>query len=350
MNVISVKQDRILWIDLAKVIGIWLVILGHMHTTDTLNVYIFSFHMPLFFFLSGYLEKDRKLKEGIINGIKTLVIPYILWFLLLYVHWFFAIYLVENELNSQSLPDLLKPLAGMLFGMGYDSDYSVVPDFQIPLWFLMGLFSCKMIQQVIVTISKGRYLYYILGSTVVIGIIVLLFFTPLYIPNFFSFRCGIFAFPFFAMGYISRKKSLIPTIHKKEKGRVGLYVTLGIIGFILFYWLVPLNGRPDINYLLYGNNMILFYLIGMIGTISTIYLSFLYTRKFEIITIIANGTIFMMAFHKLLNWYLFRIIRFAGIETNLTVVLCVSLLNIVLSIIPILIIQKYFPLLIGKKK
>lgn len=45
------------WIDACKGIGILLVVLGHV--TDSgglLNRSIYLFHMPLFFFLSGYLH------------------------------------------------------------------------------------------------------------------------------------------------------------------------------------------------------------------------------------------------------------------------------------------------------
>lgn len=52
------KNDRIAWIDIAKGITIILVIIGHVVPFDsaTRNV-IFSFHMPLFFILSGYTNK-----------------------------------------------------------------------------------------------------------------------------------------------------------------------------------------------------------------------------------------------------------------------------------------------------
>lgn len=47
-------------IDIAKGIGIILVILGHLVSyEDYISSYIFSFHMPLFFFITGYLTKDN---------------------------------------------------------------------------------------------------------------------------------------------------------------------------------------------------------------------------------------------------------------------------------------------------
>ena len=49
------KDNRVGWIDCLKALGIYLVILGHTLKDSYLSVWIYSFHMPLFFILSGYL-------------------------------------------------------------------------------------------------------------------------------------------------------------------------------------------------------------------------------------------------------------------------------------------------------
>lgn len=46
---------RIDWIDVAKGIGIILMVMGHTSMPDAINRWIYSFHMPLFFLLSGLL-------------------------------------------------------------------------------------------------------------------------------------------------------------------------------------------------------------------------------------------------------------------------------------------------------
>lgn len=52
------------WIDIAKGIGILLVVVGHFYPKDspaywvTLRTAIYEFHMPLFFLLAGYLVRD----------------------------------------------------------------------------------------------------------------------------------------------------------------------------------------------------------------------------------------------------------------------------------------------------
>ncbi|MCW3148789.1 acyltransferase [Stutzerimonas stutzeri] len=92
-------QERNVWVDYAKAIGIILVVYGHvargvfnaglpMDEAEFVLVdsIIYSFHMPLFFFLSGLFFFDSLQKRGkgglIINKVDTIVYPFIVWSLL----------------------------------------------------------------------------------------------------------------------------------------------------------------------------------------------------------------------------------------------------------------------------
>ena len=57
-------KQRIQWIDVAKGLAILIVVLGHCigNLTDPVNKIILAFHMPLFFFLSGYCVKVSEIK------------------------------------------------------------------------------------------------------------------------------------------------------------------------------------------------------------------------------------------------------------------------------------------------
>lgn len=46
-------RERIKWVDTAKAIGIAAIVLGHTVGESPLKTYVYSFHIPLFFFLSG---------------------------------------------------------------------------------------------------------------------------------------------------------------------------------------------------------------------------------------------------------------------------------------------------------
>lgn len=54
MAILNKEKTRIEWVDIAKAIAIILMIVGHEVSSLHLHALIFSFHMPLFFILSGY--------------------------------------------------------------------------------------------------------------------------------------------------------------------------------------------------------------------------------------------------------------------------------------------------------
>ena len=92
-------SSRLAWVDYAKGIGILLVVYGHVargiynagipfneSLYRVVDSIIYSFHMPLFFFLSGLFFVSSFEKKGtkklILSKIDTIVYPFILWSLL----------------------------------------------------------------------------------------------------------------------------------------------------------------------------------------------------------------------------------------------------------------------------
>lgn len=84
--------NRVESIDVLKGIGILFMVLGHMHFSKIFNHYIFAFHMPLFFLISGYLYKTpESLMKAAGRKAKSLFIPYFsfgigYWILWLVLH------------------------------------------------------------------------------------------------------------------------------------------------------------------------------------------------------------------------------------------------------------------------
>ena len=81
------KNDTI---SIAKAIGIMLMLVGHAGCPQALNSFIYQFHMPLFFFFSGYCFKDKYLSdfrsfaEKRIKGVYVPFVKYALLFLVLH--------------------------------------------------------------------------------------------------------------------------------------------------------------------------------------------------------------------------------------------------------------------------
>jgi fucose 4-O-acetylase-like acetyltransferase len=89
-------NDRSLWVDYAKGIGIVLVVYGHVargvHSAglpmdeqlfQLIDSVIYSFHMPLFFFVSGLLFVGSLQRQGglrlVATKLDTVAYPYIIW-------------------------------------------------------------------------------------------------------------------------------------------------------------------------------------------------------------------------------------------------------------------------------
>lgn len=77
-------------VDFLRVLGITAVVAGHVTawagplTRETL----YPWHVPLFFFLSGYFwSEKRTLKSEVRNRIKSLLLPYLLWLIVIGAWW-----------------------------------------------------------------------------------------------------------------------------------------------------------------------------------------------------------------------------------------------------------------------
>lgn len=139
-------KKRILYLDMAKGVGIVLMIAGHLiGALQSIDYkpyfppsyqFISSFHMPLFFVISGILlritrEEERDMRQVICRKAKTLLVPYVS---------FSVIYFVMNIFTCIFFPDILTfPELGRFF------IYSVTFRGVSVLWFLPALFLGEVI-------------------------------------------------------------------------------------------------------------------------------------------------------------------------------------------------------------
>lgn len=70
-------KDRVRYFDIAKGIGMICIIMGHLGNA-TINSFVFTFHVPIFFLISGYFLKDSTpIKDYTLKKSKQLLVPYI---------------------------------------------------------------------------------------------------------------------------------------------------------------------------------------------------------------------------------------------------------------------------------
>lgn len=129
----SGRKERLSWPDLAKGIGIFLMTLGHSALVDRdVVAWIYTFHMPLFFFISGYFFtlKDGSPWKTIRHKAFPILMPMVTYSL---CRWVLA---AIGAVNAGNLPDF-RPLAGIVLqwpGTPY-AGY---------VWFFAGLFSAEV--------------------------------------------------------------------------------------------------------------------------------------------------------------------------------------------------------------
>src|ERR1035437_8554233 len=92
-------QERNNSLDIAKGLGILLVIWGH--AVCPVKAYFYTFHVPLFFLLSGFVfNESYSLKATFYKKIKSLLIPFF-FFLILLRLGFIIIHLIDHSFSME---------------------------------------------------------------------------------------------------------------------------------------------------------------------------------------------------------------------------------------------------------
>lgn len=147
------KTKRNATIDIMKGIGIILVMLGHQNLP--INTFIYSFHMPLFFIIGGYLYKANSILSSIKKDFRRLIIPYI----------FASSLIIGNELlmsiiksdNSYVFNSIIASIYGS--GQSYDGAlFAKVPSIGA-IWFLLALFWTKNIFNILHKYLNDKILF-----------------------------------------------------------------------------------------------------------------------------------------------------------------------------------------------
>lgn len=104
------------WIDWAKAICIYLMVAGHSNISSTFHGFIYLFHMPVFFIISGILFHDKKWMDLV----KMTFIPMLFFNLVNYPYYIYKqITLFKNDLTTDIM--VWKPVMGHFCN---DSKYS----------------------------------------------------------------------------------------------------------------------------------------------------------------------------------------------------------------------------------
>lgn len=282
--------ERINWIDIARGIGIILVIYGHLISPESHRYLIYAFHMPLFFFLSGLVFKpafDKSLKEIVVKNFKQLMIPYFLFAIFTYL------YVVITKPN----PDLSPGGIGwQLFGMLYGSGSNGMLGFNVVLWFLPCLFVTRIGFSILTrNVFKSTYLLGILFTISILGYILSKVAPWIKLP--FGLEIALTGIVFFGLGNLWKRR--VRVIEYFNRYRIPLL----FVGLIIFYFAASANfqiggHQIDLRASRY-NNYFLFYIAALSGIFCTLIVSQLIKRN-KLLEYLGSNSLVLFVWHNVI--------------------------------------------------
>ncbi len=214
------KKKRIGYIDIAKGIGIILMIIGHMPLkNEYIKNFIYCFHMPLFFIISGYLFKYKDNKECLKNIGRKLIVPYIVTCIAIIVYKIFRLIL---DGNFSAIPNILQTWGlASLYGSGSMQPFGI--RYIGAIWFLLALAFATYCMN---NIYKSQYRYLWVTLIAYIG-----YKTSQYIWLPFSIQAGMVATLFMYIGILAKEKDVL-----NKKISINIYIFLiFIVAFCVKY-------------------------------------------------------------------------------------------------------------------
>lgn len=194
---------RIDYLDIFKSFGIILMIMGHIGFGRKFDFFIHAFHMPMFFWISGFLFKSRTKEElsfgkFVLKKIKSLLIPYFVFGSAHFGLYVFYCIVKNIELSFDALMHLFTVNTEGIYICG-------------GIWFLTALFFADVIFFLIDRYIKNNILKaLIVGAVAIFGNVAEMV-LPATLP--FALAASFVGLGFYYLGYIFNKCQDNKNIH-----------------------------------------------------------------------------------------------------------------------------------------
>lgn len=334
----QLKRERLPYLDYARVFVMYLVIFGHLLLNDdtTIRPYIYSFHMPFFFLVSGMLHKDR-------GGIawnkywKTLIVPFLLFnflfFILWPLCWKIGIWGPSSKFDSSSgfisiyLCFFKQLLINFLYGKAPADG---------PTWFLVALLWCKVLTD---CLCRNRWRAIILITILaIVGAILLFGFNH---RTFLRINNALMVLPFFYGGFKYKEQ-----IQQWCSKRWAL-----IFGVVLLLLNIPctlVNGKISTDAVRFGQLAtpvcaLVFYFNAFSCSLGLLAICMQFPAK-KYVTISARALITILCMQ---NFFCYTY-RHLCDQTNISLITVTSALIFIACVLIHQLLEKYFPFTIGK--
>lgn len=257
-------NKRLDYNDLAKSLGMLTIIWGHVRLGDWSNAFVYAWHIPLFFFLSGMVFNKSKYSDFtsfFVKKVKSLLIPYAVFSILTWIVWAIFSFITHAPVDSYWMP-----LAQTVIAQG--SGGFLVHN--VPLWFVSCLFVMEMMYYFLADMKKGW----------IISITLLLAATSYYFINYWngwditllpwSFEVACLGIPIYAFGHLIVQE----WGHLQMQNWVGTHKGVSVMLIIALAAIVVIgsswNGSISFGHSDLGRNVFVSYACAMMGTIMMI--------------------------------------------------------------------------------
>lgn len=259
-------SGRAEYIDIAKGLGILAVIWGHIIVGHWTGKLVYSFHMPLFFFISGMLfrkEKYPAFGPFVKVRARRLLVPYVIYSVITWAFWS-----VFHAVTHSPVESYWAPLLETFIARG--SGQFMVHN--SPLWFIPCLFAVELMYY---PISKCKDLWTLAASIGIAGLSILLEYSfglsYLYaLP--WNLDAAMMALPFYAIGNLWMRHSTLEKVDGWVKRHVPITVALVVTLTSCLVWTALRFRVISMGYSDYGNEYI-FHVRALLGCFSTILFS-----------------------------------------------------------------------------
>lgn len=342
----KLQSKRIAWIDNARAFSILFIVIGHTIADGILHSYVFSFHVPIFFFLSGVTFSTKKSPlEFVKDKFKRLLIPYWIFSLIsIFIYIFLGNAVLQNSDSNREMLTVKECLLGMLWG----TRNSGWMDWNRPLWFLPCLFvllvAVYFIKKFLMKDSEKMYPLWIFLIISIVLFFVMRFnnWTPL-LP--FGILQALNALPFFIAGIITKK------ILYSKKTDLKIHIAIKLLLSIAFIaagaYVNTLNSEVVSFAADHFGISWIYMLSAVLSIIGWCLLSSTFELKF--VGYVGRNTMPILLMHKFPILF-FSFIPFMDADKNDFIGLAVAVMSLIMCVAVGELIKKICPFIIGEKK